>query len=569
MATITSVGDGYWDVAGTWDAGVPTVNDDVVIAHTVTIRDENAVCLSVTINSGKQLVFECSGGATKIAFKDDANAKIVNSGTITIQNTTAVKKCTWAGGSKTNKVDWQTEGTHNVEKAYWHWEYVKVSFDILLWGPQLFVDKDIRTNYFGIDRTGDWLVKGIVTLEPHGEDLIWTVEANKLIDLRCTAELIIKGTASYRVYIQGPDASNRMDRIHFAGIIDAKYWTHRYTVTGFWLNGGKGYLENCAIASQWNTLMGGSMWPFYFKNCVLSSGYRVFREGWYYLKFEDSDLGGTTSEMTGRTRIDLIGDGNTNLPTSWDNWQECRVAYLKRLTLTVKDHLNNPIQGAYVALIQDHAQDYKDILDFYDWGFFDAGYTDASGQITLYALHKTYRRGGNWLDETVYYSDANNNGPSGTKEKHLLKIVKPNYWPSQDKEYYMSQDRSDTIILTPYETGTRVIKFGTFQFPHVQSLPEVKKRGFVEKFIPDRNIAYRKDVGGYGRSWRISGYIDTDIWNTKAAMEALADGTARSFDRGTGEALVDCIMLDPEFPEDVDRYGRLEYTVTLMEQSNP
>ena len=52
-------------------------------------------------------------------------------------------------------------------------------------------------------------------------------------------------------------------------------------------------------------------------------------------------------------------------------------------------------------------------------------------------------------------------------------------------------------------------------------------------------------------------------------MQDLANGTARSFDRGTGEPLVDCIMLDPEFPEDVDKYGRLGHTVTLMEQSNP
>lgn len=52
-------------------------------------------------------------------------------------------------------------------------------------------------------------------------------------------------------------------------------------------------------------------------------------------------------------------------------------------------------------------------------------------------------------------------------------------------------------------------------------------------------------------------------------MEGLADGTARSFDRGTGEALVDCIMLDPEFAEDVDKYGRLGYTVTLLERPNP
>ena len=52
-------------------------------------------------------------------------------------------------------------------------------------------------------------------------------------------------------------------------------------------------------------------------------------------------------------------------------------------------------------------------------------------------------------------------------------------------------------------------------------------------------------------------------------MQNLADGTARSFDRGTGEAPVDCIMLDPEFAEEVGAYGRLGYTIALVEQSSP
>jgi len=93
----------------------------------------------------------------------------------------------------------------------------------------------------------------------------------------------------------------------------------------------------------------------------------------------------------------------------------------------------------------------------------------------------------------------------------------------------MSEDRGDTVYLTPYETGTRAIKLGTFRFPHVERIAEVKK----------------------------------------ASMQGLADGMARSFDRGTGEALVDRIMLDPEFSEAVGEYGRLSYAVTLVEQSNP
>lgn len=70
-------------------------------------------------------------------------------------------------------------------------------------------------------------------------------------------------------------------------------------------------------------------------------------------------------------------------------------------------------------------------------------------------------------------------------------------------------------------------------------------------------------------SSRISGYIETDIWNTVAQIENLAGGVARSLDLGTGEALVNYILRDPDFAEDIDRYGRLDYTVTLVEQSSP
>ncbi|MFP4544955.1 MAG: hypothetical protein ACLFQU_12040, partial [Candidatus Kapaibacterium sp.] len=37
--TVTSTGSGLWSDAGTWDVGVPTADDDVIIAtgHTVTV----------------------------------------------------------------------------------------------------------------------------------------------------------------------------------------------------------------------------------------------------------------------------------------------------------------------------------------------------------------------------------------------------------------------------------------------------------------------------------------------------------------------------------------------------
>ena len=134
----------------------------------------------------------------------------------------------------------------------------------------------------------------------------------------------------------------------------------------------------------------------------------------------------------------------------------------------------------------------------------------------------------------------------------------------------MSQDRTDTVYLIPLKTYEgRVIKFGTFQFSHVQDIAQLEPRQFVEKFIPDRNIAYPKGIGGYGRSWRLDGHIDVDIVNTKNTMRGLADDVARDFDLGTGEALVNCIMKIEKLVEMTTKPQRLFYTVTLMEQNNP
>jgi len=55
----------------------------------------------------------------------------------------------------------------------------------------------------------------------------------------------------------------------------------------------------------------------------------------------------------------------------------------------------------------------------------------------------------------------------------------------------------------------------------------------------------------------------------KVQISNLADGVARALDLDNQGPTKNCIMLDPNFAEEVDRYGRLGYTVTLMEQSNP
>jgi len=461
MATITSVASGYWDQASTWDLEVPSINDDVIIAagHTVTIRDENAQCLSVTVNATGALVFECSGGPTKISFKDDATAKIINNGTITIQNTSPANKCTWAGGSSANKVDWQTKGTFN-QASYWHLEYVKISFNLTIeWNKKVFIDKDVET--WAWEHYPGTVITSELNVEPHGEPLTWILgnPANDGVDLLLLHDNIqfnVKGTAAYGVTIRGRDASHKMGDIETGVRIDAKYLTVQNAVYSFFLYGCPPCsFESCSFSGSVGAIRGWGTNLIYFKSCsIAATGFSETRGSWF--RFEECNLGGGNSSFYRGNRIDLVGDGNTN-PPNWGDRGEIRVFYFKRLTLTVKDNQNNPIANAYVSLIQNHIQDYKFAKNIDDPGLSDSGYTDAGGQVVLYAVHKVFIRRSLELTETIYYSDPDNNGPSGTKEKHLLKVVKEDYWPSQANSYYMSQDRSDTIILTPY---TKTVSYG-------------------------------------------------------------------------------------------------------------
>ena len=115
------------------------------------------------------------------------------------------------------------------------------------------------------------------------------------------------------------------------------------------------------------------------------------------------------------------------------------------------------------------------------------------------------------------------------------------------------------------------MKFGTFTLPRAQGLTEVRKRIFVEKPLPDRNIAYRKDAGGYGRSFVVTGFLSgANREANRQTLMGLADGVARTFDEEvSGAPTVTCIMLDPQISKTVDKWGRIAYTVTFVQQSNP
>lgn len=93
-ATITSVTNGDWDVSTTWDSHplLPTVADDVIIAHTVTVPASDPIYMkNLTINLGATL--DASDISTKIIVKGNwlNNGTFIKSGsgTITFSSTVA------------------------------------------------------------------------------------------------------------------------------------------------------------------------------------------------------------------------------------------------------------------------------------------------------------------------------------------------------------------------------------------------------------------------------------------------------------------------------------------------
>ena len=91
-ATITSVTSGNWNTASTWDNGVPTANDDVIIAngHTINVISSSGVAESITINSGGKLrlyqtltVDNTSSNAGTLSINESDGKLILSAGNFT------------------------------------------------------------------------------------------------------------------------------------------------------------------------------------------------------------------------------------------------------------------------------------------------------------------------------------------------------------------------------------------------------------------------------------------------------------------------------------------------------
>ena len=161
-ATTTSVGTGNWNTAGTWDNGVPDVNDQVLIngGFTVTL-DGNGTCADLHI-SGGVLAFTAGYALTikdaagthatgeHIRIEDSAASGWNSNGTaaspVIIQSATT--------GSPTNRIKFLIEDVTTAETRTMDWSFMEIR------DAAIFLGNDTRYVWLN---TGDVTNDGIAT----------------------------------------------------------------------------------------------------------------------------------------------------------------------------------------------------------------------------------------------------------------------------------------------------------------------------------------------------------------------------------------------------------------------
>jgi len=113
-----------------------------------------------------------------------------------------------------------------------------------------------------------------------------------------------------------------------------------------------------------------------------------------------------------------------------------------------------------------------------------------------------------------------------------------------------------------------MVKFGTTTLPgKVTGFIKLKPRIKVIIPIPGREYAFKKDKGGLGMQFVVTGVSGA---STKVADEAtlwgLADGTARLLDFEDSTATFTCLMFDPKIEVNQRNVTEMLYTLTF-EQS--
>jgi hypothetical protein len=99
----------------------------------------------------------------------------------------------------------------------------------------------------------------------------------------------------------------------------------------------------------------------------------------------------------------------------------------------------------------------------------------------------------------------------------------------------------------------------------VLSVMKLKPRIKVEIPIPGREYPFKKDKGGMGMKFVITG-VSTSKHTDAETLLGWADGTARSLDVKDGTDAVTCIMFDPKIEVNQRNVTEMLYTLTF-EQS--
>lgn len=84
-----------------------------------------------------------------------------------------------------------------------------------------------------------------------------------------------------------------------------------------------------------------------------------------------------------------------------------------------------------------------------------------------------------------------------------------------------------------------MVMFGPFRLPHVLTVGSETSRVEIEKAVPYRSIAYRRDQAAQGRTLRISGEIREsaidEVYLRIDTIRRLNDGVTRTLDLEDGE----------------------------------
>jgi len=84
-----------------------------------------------------------------------------------------------------------------------------------------------------------------------------------------------------------------------------------------------------------------------------------------------------------------------------------------------------------------------------------------------------------------------------------------------------------------------LVMFGTFELPPVLTIQVQKQRIEIERFVPYRNVAYRRDHTTLGQTVSLTGEMRestlSDLYTRIEQFRRLNDGLARTLDLGDDE----------------------------------